>query len=109
MRVAYIPANRPSPVPEEPEEDSSPRSSMIDDEVSRTFEESTGTASSSEDWPMISKLMEEKTSATEQNQKLYLELEKTRKEILRNQAGRVSLFLVLLIGLVGVLIGYFIR
>ncbi|XP_027113004.1 vesicle-associated protein 1-3-like [Coffea eugenioides] len=115
LRVAYIPANPPSPVPEEPEEDSSPISSMVDDEVkssehvSRTFEESTGGASSSEDWPMISKLMEEKTSATQQNQKLYLELEKTRKEILRNQVGRVSLFIVLLIGLVGVLIGYFIR
>ncbi|KAL3516970.1 hypothetical protein ACH5RR_023872 [Cinchona calisaya] len=118
LRVAYIPANPPSPVPEEPEEDSSPRSSMIEDEVkssvlsdhvARSLEESTGRASSSEEWPMISKLMEEKLLATEQNQKLYHELEMMRKEILRNQAGRVSFFFVLLIGLVGVLVGYFIR
>jgi hypothetical protein len=30
MRVIYIPANPPSPVPEEPEEDSSPRASMLE-------------------------------------------------------------------------------
>ena len=30
MRVIYIPANPPSPVPEEPEEDSSPRASVLE-------------------------------------------------------------------------------
>ncbi|CAI9103636.1 OLC1v1002159C1 [Oldenlandia corymbosa var. corymbosa] len=114
LRVAYIPANPPSPVPEEPEEENSPRSSTVEDAVrssseaiARSLEEYIGRGTSEEDWPLISKLMEEKTSATEQNQKLYHELEKMRVEVRRNQAGRVSLLVVLLIGLIGVLVGFF--
>ncbi|KAL3536991.1 hypothetical protein ACH5RR_000357 [Cinchona calisaya] len=82
LRVAYIPANPPSPVPEESEEDSSPGSSTVDDEG----------------WPMISKMMEE-------NQKLYYELKIITEEVRRTQARRISLFFVLLIGLADLVLG----
>jgi hypothetical protein len=55
---------------------------------------------------MISKLTEEKTSATQQSQKLRLELEMLRKETSKKQSGGHSLLLMLLVGLLGCVIGY---
>jgi predicted ribosome quality control (RQC) complex YloA/Tae2 family protein len=113
LRVVYIPANPPSPVPEGSEEGNSPMASLNDiasqsaslfDDVSRTFEETS--EKSSEAWSMISKLTEEKTSATQQSQKLRLELEMLRKETSKKQSGGHSLLLMLLVGLLGCVIGY---
>ncbi|XP_059449737.1 vesicle-associated protein 1-3-like [Corylus avellana] len=116
MRVIYIPANPPSPVPEEPEEDSSPRASVLEnghqnrllfDAVSRSLEEPK--EKSSEEWSMISNLTEEKASALQRNQKLHQELDLLRKEISKSRAGGLSLFVVVLVGLLGVLFGYFVK
>lgn len=116
LRVAYIPANPPSPVPEEPEEGSSPRASAIEnghqnhslfDAVSRSLEGPR--ERSSEAWSMISKLTEEKASALRRNQKLHEELDLLRKQISTGRAGGFSLLVVLLVGLFGVLLGYFVK
>ncbi|XP_077236121.1 vesicle-associated protein 1-3-like [Tasmannia lanceolata] len=82
LRVVYIPANPPSPVPEGSEEGNSPRASVLDngntnasvfDAVrSRSVDEPKEKAS--EAWDIISKLTEEKTSAIQQRQKLRQEL-----------------------------------
>ncbi|ESQ37668.1 hypothetical protein EUTSA_v10028931mg [Eutrema salsugineum] len=109
LRVVYIPANPPSPVPEGSEEGNSPRisvnetGSLIDD-VSRTLEETN--EKSCEAWSMIYKLTEEKTSAIQQSQKLREELEMLRKESSLKQSGGHSLVLMLLVGLLGCVIGY---
>jgi len=116
MRVIYIPANPPSPVPEEPEEDSSPRASMLEnghqnrslfDAVSRSLEEAK--EKSSEEWSMISNLTKENASALQQNQKLHQELDLLRKEISKSRAGGLSLLVVVLVGLLGILFGYFVK
>ncbi|KAH7577764.1 hypothetical protein ACOSP7_001212 [Xanthoceras sorbifolium] len=116
LRVVYIPANPPSPVPEGSEEGSSPRASpqangnqniSSFDDVSRSLE--APKEKSSEAWSMISKLTEEKTSAIQQNQKLRQELELVKKEISKRRAGGFSLLFVLLVGILGVLIGYLVK
>ncbi|KAJ6686095.1 VESICLE-ASSOCIATED MEMBRANE PROTEIN-ASSOCIATED PROTEIN [Salix purpurea] len=114
LRVVYIPANPPSPVPEESDEGSSPpRPSVLEngnqdssllDAVSRTLEEPK--EKSFETWSLISRLTEEKTSALQQNLKLQHELELMRKQISKKHAGGVSLLVVFLVGLFGILVGY---
>ncbi|URD88316.1 Phosphoribosyl transferase domain [Musa troglodytarum] len=85
LRVVYIPANPPSPVPEESEEGISPRSSVLENEaqsstlfdaVSRSSIEAS-TEQSHEDELIISKLTEEKNHAIQQNKKLRQELRET--------------------------------
>jgi hypothetical protein len=116
LRVTYIPANPPSPVPEESDEGSSPKASVLEnghqnrslfDAVSRSLEETK--EKSSEAWSMISKLNEEKSSAMKQNQKLRQELELMRKQISKSRAGGFSLLVVVLVGLIGILAGYFVN
>ncbi|KDP28788.1 hypothetical protein JCGZ_14559 [Jatropha curcas] len=116
LRVIYIPANPPSPVPEESEEGSSPRASVLEngskdssllEAISRSLEEPK--EKSAEAWSTISKLTEEKTSALQQNQQLQQELELMRKQISKNRAGGFSLFFVFLVGLLGIFIGYVVR
>ncbi|KAI3444717.1 hypothetical protein Pfo_001382 [Paulownia fortunei] len=118
LRVVYIPANPPSPVPEGDEEGTSPGTSSAEDEirkssfseaVARSLKQSMGNSSSSEAWSVVSKLNEEKASVIKQNQKLLGELELIRKQNRKGQGGGVS-FVVLLFGLLlGILLGYFIR
>ncbi|KAL6289988.1 hypothetical protein ACE6H2_007498 [Prunus campanulata] len=116
LRVVYFPANPPSPVPEGSDEGSSPRASVLDngnqnsslfDAVSRSLEEPK--EKSSEAWSMISKLTEEKTSALQQSQKLHHELDLLRKELSKHGGGGFSLLFVVLFGLLGILVGYFIK
>ncbi|KAK2650601.1 hypothetical protein Ddye_018090 [Dipteronia dyeriana] len=116
LRVIYVPANPPSPVPEGSEEGSSPRASpqangnqnvSSFEDVSRSLEEPK--EKSSEAWSMISKLTDEKTSAMEQNKKLLQELELVRKETSKSHAGGFSVLFVLLVGILGVVIGYLVK
>ncbi|MQM16663.1 hypothetical protein Taro_049621 [Colocasia esculenta] len=116
MRVVYIPANPPSPVPEEPEEGLSPRSTMLEngsqmsfasDALSRSFEDPFKD-NDSEASSVVSKLTEEKTYAIQQNQKLWQEMELLRKES-RSEGGGFSVMVVVLVGLLGVLVGYLIK
>ncbi|OAY49339.1 vesicle-associated protein 1-3 [Manihot esculenta] len=116
LRVVYIPANPPSPVPEEPEEESSLSASVLQNSnqdallfeaVSRSLEEPT--EKSSEAWSTISKLTDEKARALQQNQQLRQELELMRKQVSKNRGGGFSLFLVFLVGLIGILVGYVVK
>ncbi|XP_072956114.1 vesicle-associated protein 1-3-like [Typha angustifolia] len=115
LRVVYIPANPPSPVPEEAEEESSPRSSNIEDEgqssslfdAGTRYYEETSREKAPEALPMISKLSKEKANVVEKNQKLQEELEQLRKEA-RKRRGFSSMF-VLIMSLLGILVGYLIK
>ncbi|KAK8718394.1 hypothetical protein V6N13_045629 [Hibiscus sabdariffa] len=116
MRVIYIPANPPSPVPEGSEEGTPPRASSQEngnqnfEEVSRSVEDTT--EKSSEAWSTISaisKLTDEKVSALQQNQRLRQELEMVRKDISKSRSGGFSLMFLVLVGLLGVLIGYLVK
>lgn len=116
LKVVYIPANPPSPVPEGSEEGTSPRSSVLDDEahntslldaVSRSFEESAN-EKTSEVSVIISKLTEDKNSAIQQNQKLHQELDLLRKEI-RKQTGGFSIMFVALVALSGIILGFLVK
>ncbi|KAJ8573328.1 hypothetical protein K7X08_009839 [Anisodus acutangulus] len=118
LRVVYVPANPPSPVPEGSEEGGSPRTSLTEDDskssslpeaVSRSLEEPKAKSSPSEAWSLISRLTEEKASALQQNQKLRQELELVRKEISKSNAGGFSMLFVVLIGLIALLVGYLIK
>ncbi|XP_031112682.1 vesicle-associated protein 1-3-like [Ipomoea triloba] len=117
LRVVFVPANPPSPVPEESEEGSPPRAlnenetkvSSLSEAVSRSLEEPKEKLASSEAWSLISRLTEEKGSAVQQNQKLSQELEAVRKELNKSKAGGFSMLFVVLVGLIGILLGYFIR
>lgn len=118
LRVVYIPANPPSPVPEGSEEGSSPRASVVEDgnqnaplldALTRSLDETKEKASSAETWSMVSKLTDEKASAIQQNQKLHQELELVRREIGKRNVGGFSILFVVLVGLLGFLAGYLIK
>ncbi|KAG7013783.1 Vesicle-associated protein 1-3 [Cucurbita argyrosperma subsp. argyrosperma] len=116
MRVVYIFANPPSPVPEGSEEGSPSRTNAVEDgnqnfalfdAVSRSLDEPKEI--SSQVSSNISKLTEEKAAALQQNQKLRQELELLKKETSGRQGGGFSVLFVVLIGLIGVLIGYLVK
>ncbi|KAJ9188477.1 hypothetical protein P3X46_003833 [Hevea brasiliensis] len=116
LRVVYIPANPPSPVPEESEEESSLSASVLEngnqdallfEAVSRSLEEPK--EKSSEAWSTISKLTEEKASVLQQNQQLRQEVELMRRQGSKTPDGGFSLFLVVLVGLFGILVGYVVK
>ncbi|KAF2303493.1 hypothetical protein GH714_018803 [Hevea brasiliensis] len=116
LRVVYIPANPPSPVPEESEEESSLSASVLEngnqdallfEAVSRSLEEPK--EKSSEAWSTISKLTEEKASVLQQNQQLRQEVELMRRQVSKTPDGGFSLFLVVLVGLFGILVGYVVK
>ncbi|KAL5571576.1 hypothetical protein UlMin_021173 [Ulmus minor] len=116
LRVVYIPANPPSPVPEESEEGSPPhhsvrenekQNSSLFDDVFRSLEAST--KKSSEAWSVISKLTEEKACALQQNQKLRQDLELARKEVSKRGVDGFSLVFMALVSVLGVLIGFYMK
>lgn len=117
LRVAYVPPPQPpSPVREGSEEGSSPRASVSDNgninaseftAVSRAYVEPQD--NSSEARALISKLTEEKKSAIQQNNKLQQELEFLRRESNRSRNGSVSFIYFILIGLLGLLMGYLMK
>ncbi|KAL9687083.1 hypothetical protein QQ045_031479 [Rhodiola kirilowii] len=116
LRVVYIPATPPSPVPEGSDEGNSPRESITDhasnnasitDSVYKSFDASRDL--SSEAWTSISKLTAEKNSILQQNQSLRQELELMKKEVRKNRAGGFSLMFVLLVGLFSIILGYLVK
>ncbi|XP_077236057.1 vesicle-associated protein 1-3-like [Tasmannia lanceolata] len=118
LRVVYIPANPPSPVPEGSDEGNSPRASVLDngntnaslfDAVSRSVDEPKEKAS--EAWGIISKLTDEKTSAIQQRQKLRQELDQEllRKQISKSRGNGFSFMFVVAIGILGILFGFFLK
>ncbi|KAK6918563.1 Major sperm protein (MSP) domain [Dillenia turbinata] len=136
LRVVYIPANPPSLVPEGSQEGYSPKAPSLENGnqissmfsavhvvfyVTKSLEETKdnlfqATRSPeapkekfSEGWTMISKLIEEKSAALQQNQRLHQQLDLLTKEVSRSRAGGFPPKFVVLVALLGVLIGYLIR
>uniref|UniRef100_A0A5B6ZD92 Putative vesicle-associated protein 1-2 n=1 Tax=Davidia involucrata TaxID=16924 RepID=A0A5B6ZD92_DAVIN len=116
LRVSYVPPPQPpSPVREGSEEGSSPRASVSDNgtvnsaeftAVSRAYVDPQD--NSSEARALISKLTEEKNSAIQQINKLQKELEFLRHEGNRSRGG-IPLIYVVLVGLLGILLGYLMK
>ncbi|KAG9160683.1 hypothetical protein Leryth_017481 [Lithospermum erythrorhizon] len=117
LRVVYIPANPPSPVPEGSEEgtpprssDNDPKESSLHEAVTRSFEEPKRNSVSSEYSSVISKLTQEKASALQQKQKLNQELDTLRRELSKSRGGGgFSMVFVLLVFIIGMLTGYLIK
>ncbi|XP_009597511.1 vesicle-associated protein 1-3 isoform X3 [Nicotiana tabacum] len=92
LRVVYVPANPPSPVPEGSEEGGSPRASLTEDE------------SKSSSLPeAVSRSLEEPKAKSSPSEELI------RKEISKSNAGGFSMLFVVLVGLIGLLVGYLIK
>ncbi|OAY77404.1 Vesicle-associated protein 1-2 [Ananas comosus] len=116
LRVLYVPPPQPpSPVPEESEEGSSPRPSVSDNGNWSAAELSSvprGHAENEEKDPeskaLISRLIEEKNSAIQQNNKLRQELDILRREVSK-QSGGFSLIFVVIVALLGLLLGYLVK
>ncbi|XP_047337536.1 vesicle-associated protein 1-3-like [Impatiens glandulifera] len=117
VRVVYLPANNPSPIQEGSEDGSSPRASVIDngnqaslpDSAFRSSGDPLEKASSGVSSSIMSKLMEEKELAIQQNMKLHQELELLRNETGKKHGGGFSVLFVVLFGLIGILIGYLLK
>ncbi|KAI4311653.1 hypothetical protein MLD38_036532 [Melastoma candidum] len=116
LRVLYVsPPQPPSPVPEESEEGSSPRGSVSDNGNLNISEATSAPRSviesqqkSAEAKALISKLTEEKNNAVQQSNKLHQELEMLRRDSGRSRGG-VSFMTVVIIGLLGIILGYFMK
>lgn len=116
LRVVYVaPPQPPSPVPEGSEEGSSPRGSISDNgningsevaSVTRSFDEPQD--KSVEARALIRKLTEEKDKAIQQGTKLRQELDMLRREGSKSQGG-ISFMIVVIIGLLGIILGYFMK
>lgn len=116
LKVNYVAAHQPpSPVREGSEEGNSPRASISDNVTLNTNDSTAFTRAfgeshekSSETRALISKLTEEKNSAIQQKNKLHQELELLRRQGHKTSGG-TSLITVLLIGLVGLILGYYLK
>ncbi|CAI9259322.1 unnamed protein product [Lactuca saligna] len=102
LRVIYLPPpQRPSPVPEEePEEGSSPKA---------TISNNGNSSSGSEMKSLISKLTDEKDAAIKQSNRIRQEMELLRRGGNKTQAAGFSFIFVIVVGLIGLLLGYIIK
>ncbi|EYU32847.1 hypothetical protein ABFS83_01G091300 [Erythranthe nasuta] len=108
LKVLYVaPRQPPSPVAEGSEEGFSPRASGLENgsEVTRMFVDSHDKLP--EVKSLVSKLTEEKAAAIQRGTKLRQELEQLKRE--KNKSGGVSITSVLVIGLLGIIFGYFMK
>ncbi|CAL0311664.1 unnamed protein product [Lupinus luteus] len=124
LRVVYVaPPQPPSPVAEGSEEGSSPRGSVSENgnvngadstTVARAFAERHESPEKSAEAKaliskaLISRLTEEKNNAIQQNNKLHQELDLLRRESNKKRGG-VSMIFVILIGLLGIIMGYLMK
>ncbi|KAE9610779.1 hypothetical protein Lal_00021151 [Lupinus albus] len=118
LRVVYVAPPRPqSPVQEESDEDSSPRASVenghaIDSEftaASKAFSEQVGHQDTSfEAQSLISKVIEERNSVIDQNKKLRQEVELLKREA-NGSNGGIPFMYVVLVGLVGIILGFLLK
>ncbi|TMW94383.1 hypothetical protein EJD97_010358 [Solanum chilense] len=100
LKVIYLPpAQPPFPVAEGLEEGSPPKESMKDN----------GHENGSEAKSVISRLMAEKAAALQQSNKLRQELELVKRDMTRSRRGGVSFILVVVVGLLGILLGYILK
>ncbi|KAL3647292.1 Vesicle-associated protein 1-2 [Castilleja foliolosa] len=108
LKVVYVaPRQPPSPVAEGSEEGFSPRSSALENgnEVARMYVDSQDKLP--EVKSLVSKLTEENAAAIQRGNKLRQELEQLKRE--SNKSGGVSITFVIIIGLLGIILGYFMK
>lgn len=119
LRVVYVsPPQPPSPVREGSEEGSPPRASASDNghanaaefaAAAKQFSEGLEAQDKSfEARALITKLTAEKNSAIQQNNKLRQELELLKRQSSKSGSG-VSFMVVILIGLIGIIMGYIMK
>ncbi|XP_048447579.1 vesicle-associated protein 1-2 isoform X1 [Pyrus x bretschneideri] len=118
LRVVYVPPPQPpSPVPEGSEEGSSPRVSATENgnvnisefsNAAKAFTELEPQERSAEARSLILKLTEEKNKANQQSNRLRQELELLKRQGSKSRGG-VSILFVIIIGLIGLLLGYLIK
>ncbi|KAG5533692.1 hypothetical protein RHGRI_027766 [Rhododendron griersonianum] len=116
LRVVYVsPPKPPSPVPEESEEGSPPRASESENghlngsELPAVIGEHVEVRdNSTESRALFLKLSEEKNNAIQQNKQLRQELELLRRGSAKGSRG-IPLLYVVLIGLLGIIMGYLIK
>lgn len=118
LKVVYVsPPQPPSPVPEGSDEGSSPRGSLSDNgnmnaaeftSATKTLERLGSQEKSAEARLLIMKLTEEKNNVLRQNNNLRQELELLKCGGKKGNGG-LSLMFVILIGLVGVFLGYLVK
>ncbi|KAK4340849.1 hypothetical protein RND71_039350 [Anisodus tanguticus] len=104
LKVIYVsPPRKPSPVPEDSEEGTSPTASETD-----LQEQNEPQDNSTKARDLILRLMEERDSIIRKNVKLNRELELLRNGRQERRTG-VPLLYILLVGLLGILLGYVVR
>ncbi|GAU20743.1 hypothetical protein TSUD_231560 [Trifolium subterraneum] len=115
LRVVYVaPTQPPSPVPESSEEGSSPRGSASENgnangaDSASTMRAFTERNESAEAKALMSRLTEEKNNAIQQNNKLRQELDLLKRESSKSRGG-ASMIFVILIGLLGIIMGYLLK
>uniref|UniRef100_A0A1J3D959 Vesicle-associated protein 1-1 n=1 Tax=Noccaea caerulescens TaxID=107243 RepID=A0A1J3D959_NOCCA len=114
LRVTYVaPPRPPSPVHEGSEEGSSPRASVSDNGNASEFSfqrimggNAVSQENTSEARALIAKLTEEKQNAIQLNNKLQREMDMLRRDSKRSQSGGIPFMYVLLVGLIGLILGY---
>ncbi|KAK4363312.1 hypothetical protein RND71_018553 [Anisodus tanguticus] len=100
LRVIYLPPPQPpSPVAEGSEEGSSPRQSLTENDQQN----------GSEARSIIYRLTEDKAGALHQSNRLRQELELLRRDISKSRSGGVSFMFVIIVGLLGVVLGYYLK
>ncbi|XP_021831939.1 vesicle-associated protein 1-2-like [Prunus avium] len=119
LRVVYVsPPQPPSPVPEGSEEGSSPRGSVMENgnvngaefsNAAKAFSEQLEPQErSAEARSLILKLTEEKNKANQQSNRLRQELELLKRQGSKSRGG-VSILFVIIVGLIGLLLGYLMK
>lgn len=104
LKVVYVsPPRKPSPVPEDSEEGTSPGASETD-----LQEHSESQDNSTKARELILRLMQERDSIIQQNAKLNRELELLRHGRQEHRTG-VPHWYILVVGLLGILLGYIVR
>ncbi|OIT21015.1 PREDICTED: vesicle-associated protein 1-2-like isoform X1 [Nicotiana attenuata] len=104
LKVVYVsPPRKPSPVPEDSEEGTSPGASETD--LQEHVESQDNSTKARE---LILRLMQERDSIIQQNSKLNRELELLRHGRQEHRTG-VPLSYILVVGLLGILLGYIVR
>ncbi|GFP81772.1 vesicle-associated protein 1-2 [Phtheirospermum japonicum] len=110
LKVVYVaPRQPPSPVAEGSEEGFSPRASALENgnEVARTYVDSQDKLPEVKVKSLVSKLTEEKAAAIQRGNKLRQEMELLKRE--SNKSGGVSMTFVIIIGLLGIVLGYLMK
>ncbi|KAK9045953.1 hypothetical protein V6N11_051856 [Hibiscus sabdariffa] len=114
LKVIYLsPPQPPSPVHEGSEEGSSPRGSVSDSSEFAMAAKAINERLEAQDISpevrvRITKLTEEKNSAIQQSNKLRQELELMKRGG-NNNIGGLSFMFVIVIGLIGIIIGYMMK